>query len=136
MGFDEEVDQLKQELLLPKLNEAEQKAASSELTTKLKDRLNSKRLDITFKNVEGEDVIVISHAQTKERLALVSVSEDRSIVFQSAVSYDEELVNDISDEGYFPPYIEFFNEEEFLTEAPEMLKQGLAEYELDRDEDE
>ena len=135
MGFDEEVDQLKQELLLPKLNEAEQKAASSELATKLKDRLNSKRLDITFENVEGEDVIVISHAQTKERLALVSVSEDRSIVFQSAVSYDEELVSDIGDEGYFPPYIEFFNEEEFLTEAPEMLKQGLAEYELDRDED-
>jgi hypothetical protein len=135
MGFDEEVDQLKQELLLPKLNEAEQKAASSELVAKLRDKLNSKRLDISFENVEGEDTVVITHAQTKERLALVSVSEDRSIVFQSAISYDEELVNDISDEGYFPPYIEFFNEEEFLSEAPEMLKQGLAEYELDRDED-
>jgi hypothetical protein len=134
MGFDEEVDKLKQELLLPKLNEAEQKAATSELEGKLKAKLNSKRLDITFENVEGEDTIVITHAQTKERLALVSVSEDRSVIFQSAVSYDEGLASDLSDEGYFPPYIEFFNEEEFLTEAPELLKQGLAEYELDQDE--
>jgi hypothetical protein len=135
MGFDEEVDKLKQELLLPKLNEAEQKAASSELAKKLKDQLNSKRLDITFENVEGKDTIVITHSQTKERLAFASVSDDRSVVFQSALSFDEEGTDDISDEGYFPPYIEFFNAEEFLTDAPEMLKQGLADYEIDLDDD-
>ncbi len=135
MGFDEEVDKLKQELLLPKLNKAEQKAATSELTTRLKDKLESKRLEITFENVDGDDVLVITHAQTKERLAYVSVDEDRSVVFQSALSFDEEVTDDVSDEGYFPPYLEFFNTEEFLNEVPEMLKPGLAEYELDQNED-
>ena len=135
MGFDEEVDQLKQELLLPKLSEAEKKAATSELTGKLKDKLNSKRLEISFENVDGDDVLVIAHALTKERLAYVSVDEDRSVVFQSALSFDEAVADDISDEGYFPPYLEFFNAEEFLKEAPEMLKPGLAEYELDQSDD-
>ena len=132
MGFDEEVDKLKQELLLPKLDEAEQKAATSALTAKLKDKLDTKRLEITFENVDGDDVLVIAHAQTKERLAYASVDEDRSVVFQSALSFEEEDADDVSDEGYFPPYLEFFSAEEFLNEAPQMLKPGLAEYELDQ----
>ncbi|MEJ2228687.1 MAG: hypothetical protein P8Y67_10715 [Alphaproteobacteria bacterium] len=135
MGFDEEVDQLKQELLLPKLSEAEQKAATSELADKLKKQLSSKRLGINFENVDGDDTIVITHTQTQERLAYVSVSDDRSVVFQSSLSEDDSTTDALDDEGYFPPYIEFYNEEEFLSEAPEMLKQGLAEYELDQDED-
>ena len=38
------------------------------------------------------------------------------------------------DAGYFPSYVEYMDEEEFLEDAYDMLKVGIAEFELDREQ--
>lgn len=133
MGFDDEVDQLKRELQTPKLDLGGRKEATSSLCTKIKDKLQTKRLDFLFED-QDDPAIVIRHAASKERLATVTVNEDGSITFQSALPEDD-IEEDYDDAGYFPPYVEYYDEAEFLEEAPEMLKQGIAEYELDQEDE-
>jgi hypothetical protein len=134
MGFDDEVDQLKRELQMPKLDAAGRKAATSALCEKLKDKLQTKRLSLTFDEIDGEPVIVLSHAKLSERLAFATVNDDGSVTFQSTLA-DDEAGEDAEDAGYFPPYVEYYDADEFLEEAPDMLKQGVAEYELDQEDD-
>jgi hypothetical protein len=132
MGFDDEIDQLKRELQTPKLDAAGLKQATAALHGKLKDKIQSRRLEFLLKEGE-ESAILIQHNPSKEKLATITVNEDGSVTFQSSLGEDpgEE---DFDDAGYFPPYVEYYDEEEFLEEAPEMLKQGIAEFELDQDE--
>ncbi len=133
MGFDDEVDQLKRELQTPKLDMAGRKGATSSLCIKLKEKLQTRRLEFTYEEVD-EPSFTIRHSASKEKLGTVTVNEDGSVTFQSGLM-DEEVDDDYDDAGYFPPYIEYYDEDEFLEEAPEMLKQGIAEFELDQEED-
>lgn len=132
MGFDEEVDQLKRELQTPKLDAAGRKQATANLCQKLSELIQSKRLEFVAETA-GEPVISIKHKPSGEKLAGVFVNDDGSITFQSQAS-DDEGEEDFEDAGYFPPYVEYYDEQEFLDEAPEMLKQGVAEYELDQED--
>lgn len=134
MGFDEEVDQLKRELQTPKLDAAGRKQATSALAGKLSDIIQSRRLEFAA-DIAGEPSIAIKHRQTNEKLASLFVNDDGSITFQSQAPDDEVSEDDVEDAGYFPPYVEYYDEAEFLEEAPEMLKQGVAEYELDQEEE-
>ena len=56
------------------------------------------------------------------------------MTFQSSLGEDPGE-DTFDDSGYFPPYVEYYDADEFLEEAPEMLKQGIAEFELDKEED-
>ena len=133
MGFDDEVDQLKRELQTPKLDVAGIKAATAGLHAKLKERIQSRRLEFTLD--EGDEPSVgITHMPTKEKVATITVNEDGSVTFQSSLG-ELEGADDLDDAGYFPPYVEYYDEDEFLEEAPEMLKQGIAEFELDQEDD-
>lgn len=134
MGFDEEVDQLKRELQTPKLDIAGRKAATSALAGKLTDLIQSRRLEFAA-DTGPEPSIAIKHTKSGEKLASLFVNDDGSITFQSQGAEDEGE-EDFEDAGYFPPYVEYYDEAEFLEEAPEMLKQGVAEYELDQEESE
>jgi hypothetical protein len=133
MGFDDEVDQLKRELQTPKMDAAGRKAATETLLGKLKERIQSRRLEFAASD-GAEPAIALTHTPTKEKLATITVNEDGSVTFQSVVG-EEAAEDDVEDAGYFPPYVEYYDEEEFLEEAPEMLKQGVAEFELDLEED-
>jgi hypothetical protein len=132
MGFDEEVDQLKRELQTPKLDAAGRKQATATLCQRLNETIQSRRLEFLTEN-SADPSITIRHRQTSEKLATVSVNDDGSVTFQ-AQGADEESGEEFEDAGYFPPYVEYYDEAEFLDEAPEMLKQGIAEYELDQEE--
>jgi hypothetical protein len=132
MGFDDEVDQLKQELQTPKLDAAGRQQATSALLQKLQEKIQSRRLEFAMES-GAEPSISIRHTQTKDKLAVVFVNDDGSVTFQSRLAEDEGE-EDFEDAGYFPPYVEYYDESEFLEEAPEMLKQGIAEYELDQEE--
>ena len=133
MGFDEEVDQLKRELQTPKLDAAGRKQATVALAGKLTDLIQSRRLEFAVEQT-AEPSIAIKHTKTTEKLATLFVNDDGSITFQSQGAEDESSEEDFEDAGYFPPYVEYYDEAEFLEEAPEMLKQGVAEYELDQEE--
>jgi len=134
MGFDEEVDQLKRELQTPKLDIAGRRQATVNLAGKLTEKIQTKRLEFAMDS-GPEPLINIKHTKTGEKLAGVFVNDDGSITFQAVVA-EEETEEDFDDAGYFPPYVEYYDEAEFLEEAPEMLKQGVAEYELDQEETE
>jgi hypothetical protein len=133
MGFDDEVDQLKRELQTPKMDAVGRKAATEALLGKLREQIQSRRLE--FGLTDGaEPTITLTHTPTKEKLASITVNEDGSVTFQAVVP-EEPAIDDVDDAGYFPPYVEYYDQEEFLEEAPEMLKQGIAEFELDLEED-
>ena len=83
MGFDDEVDQLKRELQTPKLDAAGLKQATAALHGKLKDKIQSRRLEFVLN--EGEELsVVITHNPSKEKLASISINEDGSVTFQSS----------------------------------------------------
>ena len=115
------------------MDAAGRKVATEALLGKLKERIQSKRL--SFALADGaEPGITLTHTPSKEKLATITINEDGSVTFQSAVG-DEPSAEDLEDAGYFPPYVEYYDEDEFLEEAPEMLKQGIAEFELDLEDD-
>lgn len=132
MAFDDEVDQLKRELQTPKLDTAGIAAATAGLHAKLNERIQSRRLQ--FLLGEGDEPSIgIVHIPSKERLAVITLNEDGSVTFQSSFG-DEAAEDAFEDGGYFPPYVEYYDQDEFLEEAPEMLKQGIAEFELDQED--
>jgi hypothetical protein len=135
MSFDEEVDEVKREMQTAKLDPAARKDTAAKLCTKLKDSINSKRLDFTQAEENGDPVIQIKYKKDNDTLATVYVNEDGSITFQAAGASDEVAAEEEDeDAGYFPSYVEYMDEEEFLEDAYDMLKVGLAEYELDREQ--
>ncbi len=134
MSFDDEVDELKKELATGKLDPAQRQDATAKLCDKLKQTVNSRRLTFAVDGENNEPFISIKHTSTKEHLASVFVNEDGSITFQSPLSSgDVESDDDEEDAGYFPNYVEYYDEEEFLDDAPDILKHGVAEYELDHE---
>lgn len=133
MGFDDEVDQLKRELQTPKLDVAGLKTATAALHGKLQDRIESRRLSFVLDESDTPSVQIV-HVPSKEKVATIMLNEDGSVTFQSSLG-EEAQDDDFDDAGYFPPYVEYYDEDEFLDEAPEMLKQGIAEFELDQEDE-
>ena len=131
MGFDDEIDQLKKELRTPKLDLVTRKNTMLDLCSKLKDKLKTRRLEFSLEEEEDEPTLTMTHTETDEQLATVVVNSDGSLTFQSALEDD----NMYDDTGYFPSPEYFDNEQQFLEDIADLLKPGIAEYELDQDED-
>ncbi len=132
MSFDDEVDEVKREMKTAKLDPAARKEAAVKLTEKLKENISSKRLEFIKSEENGDPTVQIKYKKENELLATVYVNEDGSITFQAAGASDE-ADDDDDDAGYFPSYVEYMDSDEFLEDAYDMLKVGLAEYELDRE---
>jgi len=135
MSFDEQVDKLKEELRTNQLEPAQRAEAVATLVSKLQNKINSKRLEFALNEQSGSYSLTVKHTGSKEDLAAIAVNEDGSITFR-AIATDEDAMNDDEDEdlGYFPAYVEYFDEAEFLEDIPEVLKLGVAEYELDQED--
>jgi uncharacterized protein YkuJ len=132
MSFDDEVDEVKKEMQTAKLDPQARKEAAAKLTEKLKENIASKRLDFAAAEENGEPVVQIKYKKENELLATVYVNEDGSLTFQAAGASDD-AEDDDEDAGYFPSYVEYMDQDEFMEDAYDMLKVGLAEYELDRE---
>lgn len=133
MGFDDEIDQLKKELQTPELGSDGIKTATQQLLDKLTGTIQSRRLSFAVEESEGPE-IAITYTPNGEKLASITVNDDGSISFQSSFGADQGE-DEFDDVGYFPPFVEYFDEAEFMDEAPDMLKQGIAEYELDQEDE-
>ncbi len=135
MSFDEQVDKLKEELRTKQLEPAQRVEAVATLVSKLQNTINSRRLEFALNDQPGSYSLTVKHTGSKEDLAAIMVNEDGSITFR-AIATDEDAMNDDEDDdlGYFPAYVEYFDEAEFLEDIPEVLKLGVAEYELDQEE--
>lgn len=136
MSFDEQVDQLKQELKTSQLEPAKRAEVVATLVGKLQNLINSRRLEFGLSQVPASYAINIKHTGTSELLATVTVNEDSGITFRSVLTDEGGAMGDDDDDdlGYFPAYVEYFDEGEFLEDIPEVLKLGVAEYELDQEE--
>jgi hypothetical protein len=132
MSFDEEVDEVKREMQTAKLDPAARRETTQKLCQKLKDAIASRRVDFSVGEDNGEPVVSIKHREQNEVLASVFVNEDGSITFQAAGAGDSENENE-DESGYFPNYVEYYDQDEFLEDARDILKVGIAEFELDRE---
>jgi hypothetical protein len=135
MSFDDQVDELKRELQTTKLDPTARADAVSGLKAQLDAQINSRRLEFVTGGPEPY-AIIIRHRQAGEDLASVHVNEDGSITFQAIVK-DAATADDDDDDdlGYFPSYIDYFDEGDFMKDIAEVLKLGVAEYEIDQDDE-
>ncbi len=132
MSFDDEVDEVKREMQTNKLDPQARRESAVKLAERLKEQIASRRLDFAVGDDNGDPTVQIKYKPDGETLASVYVNEDGSITFQAAGATDDAEDED-EDVGYFPTYVEYMDEEEFLEDAYDMLKVGIAEYELDRE---
>lgn len=132
MSFDEEVDEVKREMQTAKLDPEARRQTAKKLCERLKEQIASKRLDFVLADENGDPIVQVKYKPDNETLASVYVNEDGSITFQAAGATDEAEEED-DEAGYFPSYVEYMDEDEFLEDAYDMLKVGIAEYELDRE---
>jgi hypothetical protein len=133
MSFDDEVDEVKREMQTAKLDPEARRTSAKKLCERLKEQINSRRLDFVPGEDNGDPIVEVKYKPSSELLASVYVNEDGSITFQAAGASDEADDED-DDAGYFPSYVEYMDEEEFLEDAYDMLKVGLAEYEIDHEQ--
>ena len=133
MSFDDEVDEVKREMQTAKLDPEARRVTASKLSERLKEQIASRRLDFALGEEGGDPIVQIKYKPDGEVLASVYVNEDGSITFQAAGASDEADDED-DDAGYFPSYVEYMDEDEFLEDAYDMLKVGLAEFERDREQ--
>lgn len=123
MNFDEEVDALKKSMKAKRLDPEEVIRATQELEDKLIAKIDSKRIkfEYDFDDEDGPKVSVL-YAKAPFQIGTAWVHGDGSIAFAS-------------ESEYFPPLVAFDTEEEFFKEARDFLKEGLAAFELDEEED-
>ena len=133
MSFDDEVDEVKREMQTAKLDPEARRNSALKLCERLKEQISSRRLDYTVGEDNGDPIVEVKYKPSSDTLASVYVNEDGSITFQAAGASGE-ADDDDDDSGYFPSYVEYMDEDEFLEDAYDMLKVGLAEYELDREQ--
>lgn len=135
MTFDEQVDKLKDELRTNQLEPAQRAEAVATLVSKLRNIISSRRLEFALNDQPGSYSVTVKHTGTKEDLAAIIVNEDGGITFRAIATDEDAMEEDENDDlGYFPAYVEYFDEAEFLEDIPEVLKLGVAEYELDQEE--
>jgi len=133
MSFDDEVDEVKREMQTAKLDPQARRQTAAKLCERLKEQISSRRLDFVLGEDNGDPIVQVRYKPDRETLASVYVNEDGSITFQAAGASGEAEDED-EDAGYFPSYVEYMDEDEFLEDAYDMLKVGIAEYELDREQ--
>ncbi len=133
MSFDDEVDEVKREMQTAKLDPEARRQTAAKLCERLKEQISSRRLDFVLAVENGDPIVQVKYKPDSETLASVYVNEDGSITFQAAGA-TEVADEDDEDAGYFPSYVEYMDEDEFLEDAFDMLKVGIAEYELDREQ--
>ena len=133
MSFDDEVDEVKREMQTAKLDPQARRQTAANLCERLKEQISSRRLDFVLGEDNGDPIVQVRYKPDRETLASVYVNEDGSITFQAAGASGEAEDED-EDAGYFPSYVEYMDEDEFLEDAYDMLKVGIAEYELDREQ--
>jgi hypothetical protein len=123
MSFDDEVDALKKKFADNRLDPEQVIGATQELEDKLAKKLKSDRLkfEYDFDDDEGPRVGVL-YAKAPFHIGTCWVHGDGSVAFAS-------------ESEYFPPLVAYETEEEFFKEAREFLKEGLAAFELDEEED-
>ncbi len=134
MSFDDEVDEVKREMQTAKLDPEARRNSAQKLCERLKEQIASRRLDFALAEDNGDPIVQVKYKPGDETLASVYVNEDGSITFQAAGATDEASDDDDDDTGYFPSYVEYMDEDEFLEDAYDMLKVGLAEYEIDKEQ--
>jgi hypothetical protein len=130
MSFDDEVDEVKKEMQTAKLDPAARKENTAKLCEKLKEAINSRRLDFSVGEEDGEPVVEIKHREKAEMLASVYVNDDGTITFQPE-GVEEEGEGEGDD--YYSNAIDYYDEDEFLEDARDILKLRVAEFELDRE---
>ncbi len=133
MSFDDEVDEIKREMKAAKLDPQARREIVDRLCGRLKEQINSWRLDFMLGEDNGDPIVQIKYKPENETLASVYVNESGSVTFEAAGAIDEAEEED-EDMGFFPNCVEYPDEEEFLEDAYEMLKVGIAEYEHDREQ--
>jgi IMP cyclohydrolase len=123
MSFDDEIDELKKKFLESRLEPEEVILATQDFERKLTKQIKSQRLkfDYEFDDEDGPRVEVI-YAKAPFHIGTVFVQGNGTIAFAS-------------ESEYFPPLVAYENENEFFKEAKEFLKEGLAAFELDEEED-
>jgi hypothetical protein len=123
MSFDDEVDAMKKELKAKRLDPESVIKATQDLEDKLVERLDSKRIkyEYDFDDEDGPKV-GIYYTKGQFQIGTAWVHGDGSVAFAS-------------ENEYFPPLVAYDSEEEFFKEARNFLKEGLAAFELDEEED-
>ena len=123
MSFDDDVDTLKKRFAEKRLDPEQVIGATKELEDKLTEKLVSERIkfEYEFDDEEGPKVAVL-YAKAPFHIGTCWVHGDGSIAFAS-------------ESEYFPPLVAYETEEEFFKETREFLKEGLAAFELDEEED-
>ena len=101
MGFDDEVDEVKREMQTAKLDPQARRETAGKLCQRLKEQINSKRLDFAVGEDNGDPIVQIKYKPDNETLASVYVNEDGSITFQAAGATDA-AEEEEEDAGYFP----------------------------------
>ena len=121
--FDDEVDALKEKFRKNRMEPEQVSVATREFEERLSERIKSTRLNFEyeFDDEEGPRIAVL-YAKAPFHIGTIFVQGNGSIAF-------------VSESEYFPPLAAFESEEEFFREAREFLKEGLAGFELDEEED-
>ena len=120
MSFDDEVDELKKELVENHNPEEHQKRTTA-FYTRLVQTIKSRRLkyDLDLEGEEGPGIDVY-YAEAPFFIGTINVYPAGNIVFSS-------------ESDYFPSIAPFDDEDEFFKEARDFLKLGLAAFELDEE---
>jgi hypothetical protein len=123
MSFDSDVDALKTKMKEKRLEPETIIRATQALGDKLAEEINSDRLkyEYEFDDEDGPKVAIL-YAKAPFHIGTTWVHGDGSVVFAS-------------ESEYFPPFTAAETEEEFIEDAKEFLKEGLAAFELDEEED-
>ncbi len=123
MSFDDDVDALKKKFRDSRMEPEQVIVATREFEDRLEDKVNSKRLkfEYEFDDEEGPRIVVL-YASAPFHIGTIFVQGNGTIAFAS-------------ESEYFPPIVAYETEEEFFKEACEFLKEGLAGFELDEEED-
>ena len=123
MSFDDDVDALKKKFRDSRMEPEQVIVATREFEDRLEEKIKSKRLkfEYEFDDEEGPRIVVL-YATAPFHIGTIFVQGNGTIAFAS-------------ESEYFPPLVAYETEEEFFKEATEFLKEGLAGFELDEEED-
>ncbi len=127
MDFDAEVDALKKKLAEERLSPEQVIAQTEQLRERLARDIASRRLDYVY-DFDEED---------GPRVTLVYVEADTGTGFELGAAWPQSDggVLFMSESEYFPPVAAFDTVDDFIKEAREFLKEGLAALELDEESD-
>lgn len=134
MSFDQDVDSIKQKLRAD-IERREEELRTREkahiaylltLADQLDEQIQSKRLSIEFEDEEDEPpCIAFYHNTTREHLASLWGEPEDKITFRAA---PDEAIGEETD--YFPGEVIFDSPEQMFDKIIDILKNGMATYEV------